>query len=244
MGIEKRLIEIWDKKYIQTLPRFIVERGFCYSINECQKDILITGINPSFRNNFDNCGSFGFDIQVEFQNIKYDNYWSPLKKMIYDNETNIDLRVNTAYLDIFYFREQVQKVLTNEILPNQDGIQFLVDQINLTQHVVEDIIKPKVIIVKNKESSVYWGKLSGKGVIWMGYDLELIENTITGELFRIKGLIDSNERIAPEIKFSNLEGTFVLFTQHINKFTKREKRPTAKFINELLHKRTDSHCRE
>jgi len=236
MDIEKRLTEIWSSEYIKTLPNFITERGFCYSINEIQKDILITGINPSFRDNSDNKGSFGFDIQTEFQNTKHDNYWSPLKKMVYDNEMNIDLRANTAYLDIFYFREKEQKVLTQQILPNQNGIKFIVDQINLTQHIVEDIIKPKVIIVKNKESSAYWGKLVNKGIIWMGYDLELVENTITGELFRIKGFIDSQERIAPEIKSSNLENTLVLFTHHINQYTKREKRPTAKFIEELLEK--------
>lgn len=234
MNIEKRLTEIWNSEYIDTLPNFIKERGFCYSINNDQKDILITGINPSFRVNTDNNGSFGFDIQTEFQNTKHDNYWSPLKKMVYDNEMNIDLRTNTAYLDIFYFREREQKVLTKEILPNQNGIKFVVDQINLTQHIVEDVIKPKVIIVKNKESSAYWGKFADKNIIWMGYDLEFVENTITGELFRIKGLIDSQERIAPEIKSSNIENTLVLFTQHINQYTKREKRPTAKLIEGLL----------
>jgi|SRR5690606_11104328 len=236
MNTKEILTEIWNSNYIETLPKFIKERGFCYSINNSQKDILITGINPSFRYNSDKNGSFGFDIQTEFQNIKYDNYWSPLKKMIYDNEVNIDLRVNTAYLDIFYFREKDQNVLRKEILPNQNGIQFVADQINLTQHIVEEIIKPKVIIVKNKESSVYWGKLADKGIIWMGYDLEFIENTIIGELFRIKGLISSQERIAPEINSTNLKDTLVLFTEHITQYTKKEKRPTAKFIESLLAK--------
>ena len=118
MNIEKRLTEIWNDEYIETLPKFIKERGFCYSINDSQKDILITGINPSFRDNEEekSC-SFGFDIQLEFQNTKHDNYWSSLKKMLYDNEVNIDLRTNTAYLDIFYFREKDQNVLRREILP-------------------------------------------------------------------------------------------------------------------------------
>ena len=45
MNIEKGLAEIWNSEYIDTLPKFIKERGFCYSINEKQKDILI---NVSF----------------------------------------------------------------------------------------------------------------------------------------------------------------------------------------------------
>lgn len=232
--IENKLNEIWSSNYIQTLPSLIKDRGFCYSINNNQKDILITGINPSFRINHDINGSFGYDIQTVFQNPKYDIYWSPIKKMIYD--VDIDFRSKTAYLDIFYFREKEQKFLKREILSSQNGLPFIIDQIKLTQKTVEDIIKPKVIIIKNTESSAYWGKLANKGYIWMGYDLKFIENTSAGELFRIIGLLDSPNRVADEIKTTNLIGTLVLFTQHISQYTKTENRPTANQIKELLLK--------
>lgn len=48
MEIFKHLCEIWSKDYISTLPSQIKERGFDYSENTQPKDILITGINPSF----------------------------------------------------------------------------------------------------------------------------------------------------------------------------------------------------
>ena len=69
----------------------------------------------------------------------------------------------------------------------------------------------------------------------MGYALEPVCNTYCGELYKITGLIDSHERIAPEITQTALVGTLVLFTRHINQYTKRELRPTAEFLNRLLH---------
>lgn len=62
----------------------------------------------------------------------------------------------------------------------------------------------------------------------MGYKFEFIQNMNCGELFRITGLLNSNERIAPEITETNLKGSFVLFSQHINQYTPIEKRPFAR----------------
>lgn len=235
MDIEKRLNKIWNQDYINSLPEFIKERGFCYSINKTQKDILITGINPSFRVGFDKNGSFSFDIQETFKG-KYDNYWGPLKKMIYDVEEGIDLKDTTAYLDILFYREKEQGVLSREILSAENGFRFIIDQLNLTQHIIEDIIKPKLIIVKNKGSAAYWGKLANKDIIWMGYDFEFVESFEPGELYKIKGLLNSKDRIAPEINSSSIKNALVLFTQHINQFTKKEKRPKANLIAELLNR--------
>lgn len=231
MEIQERLLEIWNRNYINELPEIIKERGFNYSVNQEPKDILITGINPSFRKGDDN-GNMCFDFKIIAKDTKYDTYWSSLKKLVVDEQ--IDLINNTACLDIFYFRERDQNFLAKNILSNPAGLSFVAEQLNLTQHIIEDVIKPKVIIVKNKESAAYWGKYADKGIVWMGYELEFIENTAFGELYKIKGLINSTQRISPEIKQTNIENSLILFTVHINQYTKREKRPTPSFINELL----------
>ena len=233
MKLKARLEDIWGKDYMFELPEFIKERGFNYSLNNTQKDILITGINPSFRNG-EISGSTFYDFEAIANDNRYDRYWTSLKKIVQDE--NINLIDKTAYLDIFYFREMNQLVLSQKILPAPNGLSFIADQLNLTQHIIEDIIKPKVIIVKNKESSAYWGKLIDKGIVWMGYDLEFIKETNFGSLYSIKGLVDIPGRIAPEIKESNLISSIILFTNHINQYTKKEKRPTPLFINELLNK--------
>ncbi|EKT3958583.1 hypothetical protein JE945_002447 [Flavobacterium psychrophilum] len=231
MEIQKKLLEIWNKNYVNELPEIIKERGFNYSINNEQKDILITGINPSFRKGDEN-GNVCFDFKIIAKDSKYDTYWTSLKKLVINDEINLINK--TACLDIFYFREKDQKFLTKNILTNTSGLTFVAEQLNLTQHIIEDIIKPKVIIVKNKESAAYWGKYAEKGIFWMGYELEFLENTAFGELYKIKGLLNTTHRIAPEIKNTNIENSLILFTVHINQYTKKEKRPTPSFINELL----------
>lgn len=243
MNIKHNLDAIWSQNYIKSLPPQI-QRGYCFAENIEQKSILITGFNPSFREGQNHTESSGYC--VDFFGSTHDNYFSPIKKMLHDDELNIDLRNDAAYMDLFYFREQDQEFLRKQILPSADGIRFTIEQLNLTQHIIEDIIKPKLIVVKNKESWAYFGKLFvEKGWVWMGYQFEFIQNMECGELFRITGLLDSNERIAPEIKETNLKGTFVLFTQHINQYTAVEKRPKAEqLLNIKLWAKSEKTTRE
>lgn len=233
MDIIHRLSEIWNSDYISKLPLCVKDRGYALGNTQCQKDILITGINPSFREE-DKEGNLIWDIDKTLKGEEYDVYWSPVRRLLHND--NIDLRDYATYLDIFYYREKDQKFLRSELLTSPDGIRFVVDQLNLTMNIIEQIIKPKLIIVKNKESWAYFGKYAQeKGWIWMGYTFEPIREYPCGELYRISGLLDSPERIAPEISQTNLVGTLVLFTKHLNQFTKREERPTPELINNLLH---------
>lgn len=231
--MKQRLEQIWSQEYLNYLPENIRERGFNYSVNEVSKDILITGINPSFRKDADK-GNCTFDFRIIANDEKYDSYWSTLKKIVCDEKLNIDFRSRTAYLDLFYFRETDQKFLRNQILKTPHGLSFAVDQIKLSQEVIETIIKPKLIIVKNKESAAYWGKFVDKGIFWMGYELELLKTIESGELYKIVGLIDSNERVLPELKKSNLENSLIFFTQHFQ-FSPITKRPNAKLVSEFLN---------
>ncbi|NLK91889.1 MAG: hypothetical protein GX273_01960 [Bacteroidales bacterium] len=234
MNIEKRLLEIWGNDYCNALPDNIKERGFCYCLNSEQRDILITGFNPSFREG-DNPTSCSFDFVKSLNSVKYDNYFGPIRKMLFDSKNNIDLRSQTAYVDLFYFREQRQECFKKQILNNNQNFQFIIDQVNLTQNIIERVIRPKLIIVKNKESWAYFGKLfNEKGWVWMGYEFEFIQNMICGELFKISGLIKSNERVSPEITKTNLNNTLILFTNHITQYTSKEKRPTIETIQTLL----------
>lgn len=231
MDIGKRLHEIWNNDYIAALPSLIRERGYTYADN-VKSDILITGINPSFREN-DKPGVFHGPINTLLTDDKWDNYFGPIKKMLKDKE--IDLREKSDYLDIFYFREKNQNFLKKYILNSQEGIRFVIDQLNLTMHIIEDIVRPKLLIVKNKESWAYFGKLyDEKGWVWMGYKYEYIQSTKCGKLYKITGLLDSNERIAPEINHSNIIGSYVLFSKHINKYTSINERPSPLLLKSIL----------
>jgi len=234
--IDKRIKEIWSAPYMKELPNWVSDRRYRYADPITNADLLITGINPSFREGKDNK-----DIADEYrhgpanQNFrlpKYDNYWGPLSKMI--DERLID---RSDYLDIFHFCEKDQNKLRNEILSRgESGIKFVANELNLTQHIIEDMIKPKLILVKNKESWAYWGKIDG--YVWMGYEFEKIKDYPCGELCKIIGL-QKNDRISPEIEDTCLKGSYVLFSMHINQFTKREKRPTAELLNNILNNKID-----
>ena len=233
MNTQVTLEKMWSQNYIAKLPNWVKERGFCFSENDMAKNVLITGFNPSFRStDVINFQSFNFKHILE--DPKWDNYWGSLKKIIYDPLSNIDLRSQTAYLDIFYFRERTQILFKNEILKSKEGIHFAVEQLKLTQYIVENIIKPKIIIVKNKESAAYWGKYANNGIVWMGYQLEHLDNMPCGDLYKISGLINSSERVLPEIQETNLIDSKILFTHHINQYTSNLKRPTALLISQLL----------
>jgi len=232
MNTAKRLAEIWSEEYIETLPAVVKDRGYMFADN-VQKDILITGFNPSYREG-EPIGALHGPIENIWQDEKHDNYWSPIKKML--NDAEIDLRSKADYLDIFYFREQEQCFLNDKILSVPNGIKFIVDQLNLTMHIIEEVVKPKLLIIKNKESWAYFGKLFyEKGWVWMGYQFEHIQNMECGELCRIKSLLESKERIAPEIEQTNLIGTFVLFTKHINQYTAVKERPKPQTLELILN---------
>ena len=237
MDISQRLDELWNADYIDDLPLFkgnesIKERGYAFFDNREKKDLLITGFNPSFREG-ESKGNICLPTTEILRDTHHDNYWSRVRKMLHDQE--IDLRSRATYLDIFYFRETGQTFLKSKLLRKPEGIRFIVDQLNLTMHTIEEVIQPKVIVVKNKESSAYFGKEADtRGWIWMGYALKQTCNTFCGEVWEIKGLIDSPERIAPEITQTSLVGTLVLFTSHITQYTKRGTIPTTELLYDLL----------
>jgi hypothetical protein len=229
--IDCRIKEIWNSPYIKELPSWVKDRRYRYADPIKAADLLITGINPSFRPQYDNENlpdeyRHG-PATANFTLAKYDNYWGPLSKMIDD-----ELRGRFDYLDIFHFWEMDQNKLRKEILSRgESGWLFIADELNLTQHIIEDIIKPKLILVKNKESWAYWGKV--QGFVWMGYVFDKIKDFPCGELCKIVGL-QSDGRITPEIEETCLKGNYVLFSKHINQYTKREERPTPELLNSIL----------
>ena len=254
--IEKRLSEIWDSHYMEDLPVWVKQRKYMYA-DPVKADILITGINPSFRKgdeeqltkwhgpskcNFNPEKWREDKLRKGKKGVRWDTYWGPMYKMLCND--NINLLNRFDYLDLFHFREQNQSKLSKEILmkgkdDNEGGKDFIVDELNLTQHIIEDIIQSRLILVKNKESWAYWGKLKDDGLIWMGYEFDKIKDYISGELelYKITGLINTDKRIAQEFNSENtcLKGCYVLFARHINQYVTKEKRPTAELLNNILN---------
>ncbi len=85
MDIKKRLDEIWGADYLNALSpeaKTVLERGYVFYNNEERKDLLITGINPSFREE-ESKGRLGFNTtKLLEREAKHDVYWSPIRKML------------------------------------------------------------------------------------------------------------------------------------------------------------------
>ena len=190
--IENSLSKLWSNYQNEYGQNPIFKREYVFAIPR-KSDILITGINPS--NNGKPKHSFSFD-EADYR------YFTKLKK----------IAPNATYLDLFYIRG-IQNEL-NEFTNNSIGILFLADQLKLTQELIEEIVKPKLILVFNKGSWGYWGYY--ENIIWMGYEFKFEKELEFGKLMRITGLKKHPERISSNITKTNLENTLVYFSKYLN----------------------------
>lgn len=230
MDIQKRLSEIWASDYITTLPAQVKEKGFYSVESRSQADLLFAGFNPS--HHLDEPANSQFDFYLRFLATRtFDKDFAKINDMI---DGLLLAKSKITYTDLFYFREK-QEFLREQILPNPNGIRFVAEQLNLTQHILEEVIVPKLIVVVNREADAYFGKFyDEKGWVWMGYKFQFIQKMACGELYKITGLIESPHRIAPEFKTTNLENSYVLFTQTIGQEKNASELPSSAVIKTLL----------
>ncbi len=211
-----------------------LERGIVFSTVK-PKEILVTGINPSFRKGEENLKSFSYDY--ESNSLGKDFYYSSIAKMLGE------LNDKATYLDLFCCRETSQSRFIKTFLNNELGVSFLAEHLAFTQELIENIILPKLIIVKNKGSWFFWGKDAKQNPnwtnVWMGYDLELIEKVPSGEICRVKGLIEDNQRVNNSIIQTNLIDTIILFTNHFQ-YCKKENKPDDGLIERLYKMKQNS----
>lgn len=198
----------------------IMERGYSASITTSQKDILIIGFNPSIGKIE---GSFLYPLPDEKT-----GYWKDVNSMLKSRKLN--LRSNSTYIDLFAFKETDQNSAIKNVIQNPLLFSYVIDQVTLTQEIIENVIRPKVIVVKNKAAWAFMGK--EKEFTWMGYNFERIANTPHGELCRIKGFREEKDRINASIIKSNIEGAWTLFTTH----TAVAAYPTPEFLQDLIDK--------
>ena len=129
------------------------------------------------------------------------------------NGAGDNLQNHAAYMDLFPIQStSAQFEILKEIIQNPKMFDYVVEQISLNQTIIEDVVRPKLIIIQDEHSWAFFGKLPE--FVWMGYEFQLIEKTAYGDLCRIVGF-RSDDRIQPDRKQTNLIGTKVLFHQGI-----------------------------
>lgn len=211
MRLSDKLTRVWQD-HEKNLPSKLRERRYCYCENSEQKDILFLGLNPSFSDNalkqavkYNARSQWNVDLK---ENIHFKRMLSCLEHRLF----RIDLIDDFAYADLLYYRTNDQVSMVNRLIDDVNGLMFLEDQLVVTQQLIENTIRPKVIILSSWEVANFFGLLGKNGEFtWLGYDLELIAYTESEHpVYQIKGIID--DRALPDVfaQETNLVGTYVI----------------------------------
>lgn len=180
----------------------ILKRGASYCENLYQRDILIMGFNPMDNGETDFCTSF----TIPKTNA---GYWGLVNKIVSGHTDK------ATYLDLFTYRESDLNKGLKSIISNRRLIDYVIEQVSITQEIIEDLIRPKIILVLNREAWAFWGKVPG--FTWMGYDLSAIDMCKGHEVCFIKGFTNASDRIAKDArKTTNLANTLVIFANMDN----------------------------
>jgi hypothetical protein len=218
------------KQVISKAPEnsFFATCGFniCENDKKVNGKVLITGINPY--------GAENKEYEEGFYPNPFINkpilYYKKLFEFIPEHE-----KEKTAYLDLFPFFTPHQSILLKNI---RKHLCFIGKVLAVTQKEIERI-NPCLWIVANKGSWAFIG--AAKNAIWMGYDLQPINDEDLPERLRkfdirvIKGFrtgAKANEdRIYwPEDGSCKLKGTIVLMYKHRRGLKKEETIKTEDYI--------------
>ena len=209
--------------------RKILSRGLVGSVNCGTIPFLLTGINPSYDEKSpinwpDDMKPFCFKLATSETGNKY---WTNKRNQFGK------LCDEMAYLDLFPIRETHQKNGFEKAFKTENDFRGSI--IGITQRIIEENIKPKLIVNANRGSLYYWG-IKAKSMIgidsndyinpWMGYKVERIvpnqfvdmpqcmlkdDRLILFPLYRIVGFVDSSKRINNDLyKNTHLQNSFIM----------------------------------
>ena len=189
--------------------------AMCRNSDEAIGGILITGINPSYNNNFPNGGIYSLmEIMLDEKRYNASSYWRNKESQFFNKDYS--LLEKTAYLDLFPFAQTKQKQFMKDI---QTNISFQVRALEITLSEIERL-RPRLIIAANTSTSYYWGITE---TTWLGYNLQKVNTDnlppcFKGtklRIFRIvgeTGYKESNDRVGQNVytNKSNLLGAYFI----------------------------------
>jgi hypothetical protein len=170
--IRKAYIDIWCK-YENGPYSDVLKRGFTFQYDDFgDVDVLFLGINPAYtlgeersENSYSLEQSLYFPYFKEFKNVEEKLLSSPY-----------NLKIRWTHLDIMVFRETNQKYIETELFRTQEGLDFIMAQLQVAKARIEDL-NPKVIVASNALVRKLIGKERGgepgqEYNVWMGLKME------------------------------------------------------------------------
>lgn len=185
---------LWNK-YRNSLP--LLNEGYRICQISGQKDILIIALHSIMPSR--NSGSAIVSLQ------QHDSFLS--SEFMLAN-SSVNLLDRAAHLDLFPIQGLTCTQVVSDVVCNPKMFDYVVEQISLNQTIIEDVVRPRLIIVCDSDSQAFLGKLPE--FVWMGYSFKHLEKKYNGDLYQIIGF-RSEERIQPNRARTNLIGTKVFF---------------------------------
>lgn len=218
MDIQRLVSHVWQNSEILGIPEVVKQRKYCFCANDKQKDILVLGLNPTY-----NDSSIPGPVKFTYRKnptteYKYNPYFTRVTDMLQSADSQLDFAPHIAYTDLFYHRENNSLDLLQVLLDDLDGRIFLIDQLNVTQKLIEEVIKPKVIIASNWTVALFMGFYGmNADSPWYGYDFEFVEYTKSGhKVYQIKGIVTDDALMDDFVKTTNLVGTYFICNPYLS----------------------------
>lgn len=198
-----QLIECYTKENTNMTQELkeLLSRGVYNGAFSNSGGILVCGINPSYDNKEEN------DLPYNLLTECTGKYWKPYVEIANRFPENM-----VGYLDLFPLRFTYEKDFL-KIVPTDLKAKLIAK----FEEVIEDTLRPKLIVYTNKSTSYLWG--TDEAHPWMGYKLTPIEIeeslSAKGCLYRIAGYQNHPERIKKsgiETSNSNLIGSYLFIT--------------------------------
>lgn len=158
---QDQLDQIWSREDFKSddLVSKYIKRGYAFP-QIGKATALFIGLNPAGREDEDH--SFIYNKEQAVKDLP--NYFGKYDLLALKAE------IDWSYLDLFYFKETDSNII-DDFLKHPVAIQFLIEQLKVTQAIIEEI-SPKVIIVFNAKARKFFGLEQNRDKnegIWMGY---------------------------------------------------------------------------
>ncbi len=159
--------QIWIKHSDSPFSN-ILDRGFTFQCDEdiLNPDVLFVGINPAFKEG----SSSVKDSYTLEQSLNYP-YFKIFKTIEDSLALDYNRKITWTHLDLMVFRETDQKFIETSLFNNKQGLEFIMDQLQIAKNRIE-LIQPKIIVVSNALARRLMGKdrsNDGKHNVWMDF---------------------------------------------------------------------------
>lgn len=218
----------------------LAKRNYVFAQPLQDKQVLFVGINPSFPKGAC-CKPYHYHPHPSKVCGKAHPHYRRFQKLA----DKVGISEDWAYADLFFLRETSQWQIERWMHMDHDRqfLSFLCDQLRLTMRLMEEVLKPRLIVVCNKMSHLFWGLHIKPTVVkkhpddpdysgvWMGYQLEKHADPDLG-IHIVTGLHPHS--IRERKRETSLIGTPIYFTSSLNYRTASSTDQLAAIIQRVL----------